>query len=101
MVIPVLALDSSLDITTQLAKQDATWQVGLNQLLPIALFSVIFGFLLSRSHYSELFCLILSGIYCVITMTLVQFFAAPGDPISRIIAILSRFTTSLSTSLNT
>ncbi len=99
LFIPVLALDTSLDITKELAKQTATWQVGLNQLIPIAVFSVIIGFLLSRSHYSELFCLILSGIWCIVTMALVQFFAAPGDPVTRIIEVTRRFATSLQTSL--
>jgi len=63
----------------------------LNQLIPVAILSVVFGFLLSRSHYSELMSLILSGIYGVGTIGLVQYLNAPGDPAARVFGIVKRF----------
>ena len=53
--------------------------------------SVLFGFLLSRSHYSELMALILSGIYATATIGVIQYLTAPGSPPERVYNILTRF----------
>lgn len=95
MLTPVLALNAALKLTPEPTRATVTWPVGLNQLIPIAILSVIFGFLLARSHYSELMALLLSTIYSVGTVMLIQFFAAPGDPLRRIYNIVVRFSNSI------
>lgn len=97
MLIPVLAFNNSLNITDIGA---TTWQVSLNQLIPVALASVIFGFLLARSHYSEVTALLLSWVYAVGTIVAVMFFSVPGDPLARVREIVLRFVTALNTGLS-
>jgi transglutaminase-like putative cysteine protease len=52
-------------IVPALAMQAAGWTDGLGQLVPVAVLSVFFGFLLARSHYGELLSLLISGVYSV------------------------------------
>ncbi len=99
MVIPALSL-TSLKITEDIARpQTITWPISLNQLIPVAILSVAFGFLLARSHYSELLSLILSGIYGVATIGVIQYMNAPGNPAARLYAIADRFASSLNLTL--
>jgi transglutaminase-like putative cysteine protease len=91
MLIPVLALNTSLGFSEGFQEMSAEWQVDLNQLIPVAVLSVIFGFLLARSHYSELFSLFLSGIYAIGTIVSIQIANAPGNIFDRIVAVASRF----------
>ncbi len=51
LTMPVLALEA------------AGWLIDIRTVLPVALLSIVFGFLLARSHYNELLCLIISAIY--------------------------------------
>lgn len=97
MLIPVLAFNASLNIVDPGVNG---WQIQLGQLIPISLLSVIFGFLLSRSHYSELMALLLSAVYAVGTIVAVQFFSAPGDVVTRIREIFTRFVGSVSSGLD-
>jgi len=39
----------------------AGWPLDLRTVIPVMVLSVIFGFLLSRSHYNELLALMMSG----------------------------------------
>jgi transglutaminase-like putative cysteine protease len=99
MVIPALSL-TSLDITKDIARpQTLTWPSCLNQLIPVAILSVVFGFLLSRSHYSELLSLLLSGVYGVATIGVIQYVNAPGNPAVRLYAVADRFANSLNLTL--
>ncbi len=100
LVIPVLALNLSLGISVQSPKQPGTWPVSLDQLIPVAILSVIIGFLLSRSYFSELSSLILTGIFCVGSVMFIQLLAAPGDPLTRCVELVTRFTRALQTSLH-
>src|SRR5947209_6891687 len=90
MLVPVLSLNASLDIVRQVATT-SSWPISLSQLIPIAILSVLFGFLLSRSHYSELMALILSSIYAGATIAVIQFLTAPGTAPERVYNILNRF----------
>src|SRR5258706_6001733 len=101
LVIPVLALTATLSISPEFLKQTGTWKVSLTQLLPVAILSVAFGFLLARSHYSEAFSLILSGIYALASIGVVQYLAAPGNPLQRVVAIVSRIYKAMTTSTET
>lgn len=51
LLMPVLALEA------------AGWPLALGTVLPVLFLSVVFGLLLARSQYNELFALIMSGIY--------------------------------------
>src|SRR6185503_16218871 len=88
------------DISRDSIRQSGAWAFSLNQLVPIAIMSVSFGFFLARSHFSELFSLILSAIYCVATILVIQLVVAPGDPVSRLISVIQRFLDSFQTSLH-
>ncbi|HEX3054227.1 MAG TPA: transglutaminase domain-containing protein [Aggregatilineaceae bacterium] len=55
----------ALMIVTAMAIDAAEWTTGLGSLPVISFFAVGFGFLLARSHYSELIALILSTIYSI------------------------------------
>ncbi|MCD4687290.1 MAG: transglutaminase-like domain-containing protein, partial [Anaerolineae bacterium] len=59
-------------IVTGLALDAAEWTEGLHVLAYVNFFAVGFGFLLSRSHYSELFALILSSIYSIAVIMLIN-----------------------------
>lgn len=52
-------------ILPALAMRAAGWTSGLEQLVPVAVLSVLFGFLLARSHYGELISLLMSAVYSV------------------------------------
>src|SRR5581483_6047058 len=97
LLIPVLAFSAGTHFTQEFNKQATNlWPISLNQLIPVAILSVVFGFLLARSHYSELLALIMSGIYGVATIGVVQYTSAPGSPPTRVYNIVSRFVGSFS-----
>src|SRR5436305_841947 len=77
MLIPVLALNAALSLAKDAFKTTNAWPVSLGELIPVAILSVIFGFLLSRSHYSEALSLLMSGIYGVAVIGLIQYINAP------------------------
>ncbi len=58
-----LLLVAGMLLTAALAMEATGWTEGLGQLVPVALLSVIFGFLLARSHYGELLALLISSVY--------------------------------------
>lgn len=60
-----LLITGALAIVTALALDAAEWTDGLAALAPVSVVAVIFGFLLARSHYTELLALIMSSIYSV------------------------------------
>ncbi len=91
MVLPAIALSSLLNVQTD----TAYWSVGLNQLAIVGIASVVFGFLLARSHYNELLALLMSAIYGLTTIAVIQVLAAPGDPLSRVVAVVSRVRNSI------
>ena len=101
MVIPVLAMSQSLDFSGEFMTQSGPWPVSLSQLTPVAILSVIFGFLLARSHYSELTSLILSGIYSLGSILVIQFFSAPGNVLERVYAIMARLAEAFQLGLST
>lgn len=95
MVLPVLAMNQTLSFAAEFVKQSGNWEVSLSQIVPVVILSVIFGFLLARSQYSELTALILSGIYSLGAVLVVQFFVAPGNVAERIYGVIGRFVATL------
>ncbi len=58
-----LVMTACLLAVTALALDAADWTSGLSALVPVSVVAVGLGFLLARSHYSELLALILSTLY--------------------------------------
>jgi hypothetical protein len=81
-----LLLAFGMLILPALTMQAAAWTIGLEQLIPVSLLSVLLGFLLARSHYGELLCLVLSGVYGIGLVGLVTALNMPGDG-----SVLDRF----------
>ena len=61
--VSALFIVSILLIMPALSLNVAGWSLGMRTIIPVTLFSVIFGFLLSRSQYNELTALIVSAMY--------------------------------------
>ncbi len=95
VTLPALAMSQTLSFVAEFVKRSGSWEVSLSQIVPVAILSVIFGFLLARSQYSELMALIFSGIYSFGAVLAVQFFAAPGDVFERIYSVVMRFLAAL------
>src|SRR5690606_33078376 len=60
-----LLIAAGLLIAPALALNTAGWLADLRTVVPIILLSIAFGFMLARSQYNELLCLMISGIYGV------------------------------------
>jgi hypothetical protein len=75
-----------------LALQESGWPLAGGTVIPVLALSVLFGFLLARSHYNELLALIMSGIY---GSAFVLFFAAFNEPGNILEGINSVFVRSL------
>ncbi len=58
-----LLLAAGMLLVPALAMRAAAWTDGLDQLIPVTLLSLFFGFLLARSHYGEFLSLLISGVY--------------------------------------
>jgi hypothetical protein len=74
-----------------LALRDAGWTLSLRTLLPVSLLGVLFGFLLARSRYNELFSLIVGGLYGFGIVFLVASFNQPQGFGSGIGEVITRF----------
>lgn len=61
--VTALLLAVGIVLVPGLAMRAAAWTEGLEQLVPIIILSVVFGFLLARSHYGELLSLLISSVY--------------------------------------
>jgi len=73
-----------------LALEAAEWPLDLNLTVPVMLISLLFGYFLSRSRYNELYALLVSGLYGVITVLLVAAFANSVNPIRGIQIVILR-----------
>jgi transglutaminase-like putative cysteine protease len=62
----------SMMIATALAVSAAGWTDGLRSLAVVSFSAVVFGFLLARSHYSELIALILSTVYSLANILVIN-----------------------------
>jgi transglutaminase-like putative cysteine protease len=62
----------ALMIITALALRAAEWTTGLSALAAVSFLAVGFGFLLARSHYSELLALIISSVYSIAAVLMVN-----------------------------
>jgi transglutaminase-like putative cysteine protease len=87
--VTALLLASGVLILPALALRAAAWTVGLEQLLPVAVLSVLLGFLLARSHYEELLALVMSGIYGAVFIGLITALNMAGGTLGERFADLA------------
>lgn len=73
-----------------LSLQVAGWPLAMGTLLPVAIFSLLFGFFLSRSHYNELLALIMSTIYGAALVLLISAINEPGGLGDGITSVFTR-----------
>src|SRR5690606_18431765 len=78
LLMPVLALFT------------AGWPLAMNTVLPVLVFSVIFGFILARSHYNELLALLMSGLYGGALVLLIAAINEPGSLGEGLVSVVSR-----------
>lgn len=78
LLMPVLALSA------------AEWPLDLPITIPTLILSVLFGYLLARSPYNELFALLVSGVYGSATVVIIASIAQPGGFFDGLTAILTR-----------
>lgn len=88
----VLLIVFAMLLMPVLALRAAGWPLALGTVLPVLFFSTVFGLLLARSHYNELFALIMSGIYGA---AFILFFAALNEPGNILAGINSVFQRSI------
>lgn len=75
--LPTIIIAAVLLLMPALSLSAAEWPLEMRTLIPVALLSLGFGFLLARSQYNELLGLVISGIYGACFVLLI---AALGDP---------------------
>ena len=82
-------------LVTAMALDAAEWTTGMGPLTTVSLFAVGFGFLLARSHYSELLALILSAIYSIAVVLCVNAWSqvSSGTLWGRVDTLLSQLGT--------
>jgi len=86
----VLLLTVALLVTPALALHATDWSVDLQVIIPVVIVSVFLGFLLARSHYNELFALILSTLYGAGAVLLIAAIVEPGDLLPNIAVVAGR-----------
>lgn len=78
LMMPAMALDA------------ADWPLTLSIVAPTMMISVIFGYFLSRSRYNELFALIVSAIYGIITVLVIAALQQNVNPIRGMEMVMGR-----------
>jgi len=68
----------------------AGWPLDLRTVIPVMVLSILFGFLLSRSHYNELLALVMSGVYGIGFVLLLASINEPGTIGDGAISVFSR-----------
>ena len=68
----------------------AGWPLGMRTVVPVLLLSIIFGFVLARSQYSELLGLMLSAIYGACLVLLIASINQPGSLGDGVYELFSR-----------
>jgi transglutaminase-like putative cysteine protease len=85
-----LFIDLALLLMPVLALSAAGWPLDLRTVIPVLILSVVFGFLLARSHYNELLALMMSGIYGIGFVLLIAAINEPGGLIDGGYSLFSR-----------
>ncbi|MBZ0284505.1 MAG: DUF3488 and transglutaminase-like domain-containing protein [Anaerolineae bacterium] len=88
--VTALAIAIALLFMPALSLSAAGWPLDLRTVIPVMILSIAFGFLLARSHYNELFALIMSGIYGLGFILLIAAINEPGDLGEGAVSLFSR-----------
>lgn len=88
--ISALVIAAALLFMPALSLSAAGWPLDLRTVIPVMMLSIAFGFLLARSHYNELFALIVSGIYGLGFILLIAAINEPGDLGEGAVSLFSR-----------
>ncbi|MEO8611388.1 MAG: transglutaminaseTgpA domain-containing protein [Chloroflexota bacterium] len=68
----------------------AGWPLDLRTVIPTMVLSILFGFLLARSHYNEFMALIMSGVYGIGIVLLLAAINEPGGLGEGAVSVFSR-----------
>lgn len=68
----------------------AGWPLALNTIIPVVALSLGLGFLLARSHYNELFALLMAGLYGLGAVLLIAAINEPGDLAEGAVSMIGR-----------
>ncbi|MFQ3567094.1 MAG: transglutaminaseTgpA domain-containing protein [Aggregatilineales bacterium] len=81
----------ALQLMPALALQASGWPIEMGTLVPVAVISVIFGFVLARSQYVEILGFMLSMVYGACIVLLISAYNQPGSLADGMVAVFSRF----------
>jgi transglutaminase-like putative cysteine protease len=73
-----------------MALHDGGWPLLLNVLVAVIIVSVLLGFALARSHYNELFALVVSGFAGFVIVFMIAGFSEPGGLILGTLNVIER-----------
>jgi transglutaminase-like putative cysteine protease len=96
-----LIITVALLVIPALSLQASNWTLDMSVILPIAVLSVLFGFLLARSRFNELLALFLSIGYGTIFVTLLAAMNVPGGTYSVVVRAASWGVDALTGGINT
>ncbi|MBL8165930.1 MAG: transglutaminase domain-containing protein, partial [Anaerolineae bacterium] len=85
-----LIVTLALLLTPLFSLTAAGWPLALNTVIPVVVISLGLGFLLARSHYNELFALVMGGLYGLGAVLLVSAINEPGDLAEGAVSMISR-----------
>lgn len=86
-----LILVTALLLMPPLALRAAEWPVAMRTILPITIFSTVFGLVLARSKFSEFMALLVSSIYGMCLVVLLTASVYGGDGQSGVYTVFVRF----------
>ncbi|MBZ0288762.1 MAG: DUF3488 domain-containing protein, partial [Anaerolineae bacterium] len=85
-----LVVATALLLMPVLSLSAAGWPLDLRTVVPTMVLSILFGFLLSRSHYNELLALVMSGVYGIGIVLLLAAINEPGNLGEGAVSLFSR-----------
>ncbi len=75
------------------ALKTASWPIEMRTIVPVAIISVVFGYLMARTRYDELFALIVSALYGMVLVVAIAGINEPTDPFQGVANVLLRSVT--------
>jgi transglutaminase-like putative cysteine protease len=85
-----LVVSIALLLMPALSLAAAGWPLDMRTIIPVSIFSILFGFLLARSQYNELLALIMSGIYGTATVLFIAALNEPGNLGEGAVSVFTR-----------
>jgi transglutaminase-like putative cysteine protease len=91
--ITALLIVTALLLTVTLSLQAAEWPLAMGVILPITVFSALFGLILSRSQFNEFLALIISGTYGLCLVLIITAFHIGGGLATGVYEVFIRTVT--------